>query len=167
MVAPASRHMGGVMPSLNRPAGGADRPAAVLRFPVERAVAGQARAAAISRHPAGSGLRRRPAPQPAPLRLTRRGRVVVAVLTGLLLLGLVAAGVVLGTRSASAGRDSAPLPVTYRTVLAGETLWGIAGEVAPGADRRDVVAELVELNALPGARVSAGQRLAIPTGEGW
>ena len=169
MVAPASRHSRGVMPSPISPRT-AERRGEVLRFPVERTAsrrAGPGRGAAIGMHPAGSALPPRRGQGPGRLRLTSRGRFVVGLLTGLLLLTLVAAGVVIGSRSATAGRDSQPLPVTYRTVLAGETLWGIAGEVAPGADRRDVVAELVELNALPGARVSAGQRLAIPAGEGW
>jgi hypothetical protein len=44
-------------------------------------------------------------------------------------------------------------------------LWSIAGEVAPGADRRDTVAEIVELNALDGSSVRAGQRIAVPVGQ--
>jgi hypothetical protein len=85
-------------------------------------------------------------------------RIGSAALT---LLALVA-GVLLIDRTAEAGSTSRPVPVTYRVVLPGETLWQIAGEVAPGADRRDTVARIVELNALPNAGVNAGQRIAVP-----
>jgi Tfp pilus assembly protein FimV len=71
-------------------------------------------------------------------------------------------GVLLIDRTAEAGSISRPVPVTYRVVLPGETLWQIAGEVAPGVDRRDTVARLLELNALSTAGVRAGQRIAVP-----
>ena len=52
-----------------------------------------------------------------------------------------------------------------RTIVVqpGQTLWSIAGDVAPGADRRDTIARIVELNALPSTAVSAGERIAVPT----
>ena len=101
----------------------------------------------------------RPAAQ---VRLTRRGRIVVRIgSTGLAVLALVA-GVLLIDRTAEAGSTSRPVPVTYRVVLPGETLWQIAGEVAPGVDRRDTVARILELNALSSAGVKAGQRIAVP-----
>jgi hypothetical protein len=101
----------------------------------------------------------RPAAQ---VRLTRRGRIVVRIgSAGLVVLALVA-GVLLIDRTAEAGSTSRPVPVTYRVVLPGETLWQIAGEVAPGVDRRDTVARIVELNALSTAGVKAGQRIAVP-----
>lgn len=97
-----------------------------------------------------------------PLRLTRRGRLVVQSIVGLLLLGAIVAGTVIGG-SAVAGSDPQQVPVTYHVVLPGETLWQIAGQVAPAADRRDTLARIVELNALPSGAVRVGQRLAIPT----
>jgi hypothetical protein len=101
----------------------------------------------------------RPAAQ---VRLTRRGRIVVRIgSAGLVVLALVA-GVLLIDRTAEAGSTSRPVPVTYRVVLPGETLWQIAGEVAPGVDRRDTVARILELNALSSAGVKAGQRIAVP-----
>ncbi|GLY33367.1 LysM peptidoglycan-binding domain-containing protein [Kineosporia sp. NBRC 101731] len=101
-------------------------------------------------------------PSGAPLRLTRRGRVVLR--GGGLLLAVVAvlAGVLLLDRPAEAGSQARPVPVSYHTVLSGETLWGIAGRIAPDVDRRETVADIIELNALPGPAVSAGRRIALP-----
>lgn len=96
------------------------------------------------------------------LRLTARGRLVVGVVVAVLLAMVVAAAVLLGGGSASAGGQGGAAAVTYRVVMPGETLWGIATQVAPGADPRDVVAEIVELNGLPGSSVAAGTRLALP-----
>jgi LysM domain len=99
---------------------------------------------------------------PTRLRLTRRGRIVVRVGTAALILLGVVAGVLLLGRPAQAGSQVHQVPASYRVVLPGETLWQIAGEVAPKTDRRDTVARIIELNALPGAHVLAGQRIAVP-----
>ena len=100
-------------------------------------------------------------PEPA-LRLTRRGRIVVRAAVSFLAVLAVAVGVLSLDRPAQAGSQSHPLPVTYHVVLPGETLWQIAGEVAPKADRRDTVAHILDLNALSTAAVSPGQRIAVP-----
>lgn len=103
---------------------------------------------------------------PAPttrLRLTVRGRRVVAFLAALpLLIALGAAA--LGGGAALASFDTGAPAGTFSeiTVMSGETLWSIAEEVAPGADPRDVIAEITRLNALDGGVISAGQRIAIP-----
>ncbi len=85
---------------------------------------------------------------------------------GVVLLGLVvtAAVVLAGGRVARADRSVHAVPVEYRVVLPGESLWQIAGDVAPGADRRETVARIVELNALPSGVVAAGTRIAVPAG---
>ena len=98
----------------------------------------------------------------APLRLTRRGRAVVRALVLLVLAVVVALAVLLISRPAVAGTGARSVPVTYHVVLPGETLYGIVGAQMPGVDVRDGVAEVVELNALPGSSVRAGQRLALP-----
>jgi LysM repeat protein len=95
------------------------------------------------------------------LRLTRRGRLVVLLL--LLTVGAVLSLAV--TSSGAASSTAEQVPVQYVTVAPGDTLWSIAGEVAPGTDRRDTVAEIVELNALDGSTVQAGQRIAVPVGQ--
>jgi len=98
----------------------------------------------------------------APLRLTRRGRFVVRVGTVLLVLLAVVAGVLLLNRTAQASTRVHPVPATYRVIRPGETLWQIAGQVAPASDRRETVAKIIELNALPSAQISSGQRIAVP-----
>jgi LysM repeat protein len=85
-----------------------------------------------------------------------------------ILLMLIAVGAVLSlvvTSSGAASSAAQQVPVQYVTVAPGETLWSIAGDVAPGSDRRDTVAEIVELNALQGSSVRAGQRIAVPVGK--
>ena len=97
----------------------------------------------------------------AQLRLTRRGRL-------LLLAALVAAVVCVLTLVGSPAAESAAtthhmVPTTV-VVEPGETLWEIAGEVAPAEDPRTVVAEILDLNALTDAgSIRAGQPLYVPT----
>jgi nucleoid-associated protein YgaU len=93
----------------------------------------------------------------APLRLTRRGRVVV-VLLGL----LVVVGGALGGRAVADGPERGT-EVTTHAVQAGETLWQIAAGIAgPGEDVRDVVDRLQDLNGLASASLVAGDVLLIP-----
>jgi LysM repeat protein len=85
-----------------------------------------------------------------------------------ILVMLLAVGAVLSLAVTSSGLASSAaqqVPVQYVTVAPGDTLWSIAGDVAPGTDRRDTVAEIVELNALDGSSVRAGQRIAVPVGQ--
>jgi hypothetical protein len=100
-----------------------------------------------------------------PLRLTRRGRVVVAVATALLLavLSLVIAA------SAQATSHPAPSGAAQRnlaqvTVRPGQSLWSVAENADPDADTRVVVQQIIELNGLTGNVVFAGQRLWVPRG---
>jgi hypothetical protein len=98
----------------------------------------------------------------AGLRLTRRGRVAVAVLS----LFVAVPFFVVGGR-ADAGAPPAPLDVTVHTVAPGETLWGFAGALArPGEDVRDVVAQLTKLNGLDSGSLRVGQTIVIPKSGG-
>lgn len=97
------------------------------------------------------------------LRLTARGRRVLALLAALpaviaLSLAIIAGG------SAIAAKDSGTATQSFDTVTvtSGDTLWTIAEEVAPQADPRDVVSAIVRLNLLEDVTISAGQRIAIP-----
>jgi LysM domain-containing protein len=98
-----------------------------------------------------------------PLRLTRRGRAVLRALLVLALVGLMTAAALLMAHRADAADAPGPrVVVQHHVVLPGETLWGIATELAPGADPRDTIASIVEFNALQSSAVHAGQDLAIP-----
>jgi len=46
--------------------------------------------------------------------------------------------------------------------MPGDTLWSIAESIAPAADPRDVVDEIVRVNALSSGALQAGQTLALP-----
>ena len=99
----------------------------------------------------------------APIRLTRRGRLVLVGLPTVLLVALVMMlGVSLTSQAKAAGNVPAPTETISISVGQGETLWGIAGEFAPDRDPREFVAELVELNGLGSSVVQAGQSLAVP-----
>jgi len=94
------------------------------------------------------------------LHLTRRGRVVVALLGLAIVLGGVMGG------RAVADPPQQAVEVTTHAVQSGETLWQIAGEVAaPGEDVRDVVQRLQDLNGLADASLQAGQVLLLPAGD--
>lgn len=104
-----------------------------------------------------------PAPHMTRLRLTTRGRRIVAAFAALpaviaLSLAVISGGSALASRDAGAPDGS----FATLTVTAGESLWSIAEQVAPSADPRDVVDAIVRLNGLDGVVVSAGQQLSIP-----
>ena len=97
------------------------------------------------------------------LRMTVRGRRVLAAAAALPAAACVAVAVISGG-SALASRDDAGDAASFSTVVvsAGESLLAIAERVAPESDPRDVVDDIARLNALDGVDVSAGQELAIP-----
>ncbi|MGY1847862.1 LysM peptidoglycan-binding domain-containing protein [Blastococcus sp. SYSU DS1021] len=112
--------------------------------------------ATVGRSP-GRGRRER-VEQP-PLRLTSRGRRVLAVLTLLLAAGVIVLGsAVLG----DAGGGLELMGTTNVIVEPGDTLWSIAGAVADGRDVRDVVVDIQRLNGLGSAAISPGQVLVLP-----
>jgi hypothetical protein len=97
------------------------------------------------------------------LRLTVRGRRVLAFLVAapvavLLTYGLISGGAALASRDGGGGADA----FSAVTVSYGDTLWSIAQEVAPASDPRDVVDAIARLNALPGGVIEVGQTIAIP-----
>ena len=103
---------------------------------------------------------------PAPVRLTRRGRLVVFVGSLLLVLGVVL-GLGLSLDTSSATRDAGtPPPTEVVTVGTGETLWDIAADLAGrgvgDGDVRAVVQDLEELNGLDSAMLLAGQDIRGP-----
>jgi LysM repeat protein len=93
------------------------------------------------------------------LRITRRGRVVLSALIARPVLVL---SLVLASPGALAENTETPNDFEYHTVLAGDTLWGIASLVDPQADPRDTVAKIMTLNQLSSAALQPGQELALP-----
>jgi LysM repeat protein len=97
----------------------------------------------------------------ARLRITRRGRVVLgALLAAPIAIALAVS--TLGSPPAEAGSTVSTANFDHITVAAGESLWELAAWIAPEADPRQVVSDLVALNQLPSTAVQPGQRLAIP-----
>jgi len=98
------------------------------------------------------------------LRLTRRGRAVFTTLAAAPLVALaVFLGLGGGDAVAGVGTDaSASASFTYVSVAPGQSLWQLAEQVAPQADPREVVADILALNGLRSADVQPGQKLAIP-----
>jgi LysM repeat protein len=96
------------------------------------------------------------------LRLTARGRAVFTTLAAVpLVIGALAIALNGGSALASApGGGSATF--TYVTVASGQSLWELAEAIAPTADPRDVIADIVNLNQLQSEDVQPGQRLALP-----
>ena len=91
------------------------------------------------------------------VRLTRRGRLVV-FLTSLMI--VLAAAFVLA--SGAVGTSDAPPPTEVVQVGPGDTLWGIASEIAVDGDVRAVMTEIERLNALESVGVQSGQKLRVP-----
>ncbi len=102
----------------------------------------------------------------APLRLTRRGKVVLIGIPLVLLAALLLSLAGFFNSPAKASDSTADLTVTPTvtvTVQPGESLWGIASDLAPERDARDVVADIVQLNNLSAGKILPGQQLYIPT----
>ena len=95
------------------------------------------------------------------LRLTRRGRAVITTLAAVPLV-IGAFLFAMNGGGAAATGSSTHTQFVYVTVHSGQSLWSIAEKVAPSADPRDVIADIVSLNQLQSAVVMPGQRIAIP-----
>lgn len=96
------------------------------------------------------------------LRITPRGR---AVLTAVAAFPLVLGAVFITTNGggATATDQLSTVSFDHVTIQAGQTLWQLAEDLAPAADPRDVVSQIVNLNNLQSGDIQAGQELAIPT----
>jgi LysM domain len=107
----------------------------------------------------------RPETANPPLRLTRRGRVVVAVAAALVLaaLSLVIASTAQATNHPVSAR-AAQQGLAQVTVHPGQNLWSVAESADPAADTRVVIQQIIELNGLTGNVVFTGQRLWVPRG---
>ena len=93
------------------------------------------------------------------VRLTRRGRLLATLTVAAV---AVVAFVLAGLGPACAGTPATAGQTRVVTVAPGQTLWQIAGQVAPGRDPRDVVAQITALNHLRADQLAAGQELLVP-----
>jgi LysM repeat protein len=94
------------------------------------------------------------------LRLTRRGRAVLAALAAAPVVAILALSLLNGV-AATATSTPAPAPAII-TVESGQSLWQIAQFVAPNHNPADVVSDLLAVNGLEGATVRPGQALIVP-----
>lgn len=102
-----------------------------------------------------------PRPVERPLRLTRRGRTVVT----LTFLGLALAAMIpLGGWATATLAAGTPAPVNVIEVHSGQTLYDIASGVAKPGQVQEMVYRIEQLNSLPSATITEGQKLAIPRG---
>lgn len=114
----------------------------------------------------------KPGSRPAAgLRLTRRGRVVLAgfaimvvtaVATAMLFWLSAAGGAQAVSHDQSAG--TAHRGLSRVIVQPGQTLWSIARRAEPSADPRIVVQQIIEVNALGSPLIQPGELLWVPKG---
>ena len=111
-------------------------------------------------HAAGSARRApRSAGTPTALRLTRRGRRVIAGLS--MAIGLSIAAVTVAVEVASGGGLQLAGSSTV-VVQPGDTLWSLAQHLAPREDARAVVDAIIDRNDLAGTELVPGQVLELP-----
>lgn len=101
----------------------------------------------------------------APLRLTRRGRLVAAagavLVTAAISVGLAGAAQALGHSGAPARPGTG---LTRVQVRPGQSLWSLAEEYDPNADTRAVIREILQLNSMSTSSLQPGQVLWMPRG---
>jgi hypothetical protein len=98
---------------------------------------------------------------PRAVRLTRRGRVVIVL--AFLAVALAVMIPLSGWATATLTGGS-PEPVRIVEVHPGDTLYGIASDLAKPGHIREMVLRIQRLNSLPGGQITEGQKLAVPRG---
>ena len=93
------------------------------------------------------------------VRLTQRGRVVF--LLAFLAIALIVS-MSLGGWATASGEGGTPPEVRIVEVQPGDTLYGIAGDLAKPGKIREMVHEIQQLNSLSGGGLQVGQKLALP-----
>jgi LysM domain len=156
----ASRAPFGGSPDLSWPVAGAPRAAGSPTVARPAGAAAAPKPVIQSRRPGPAGQDR------APVRLTRRGRMllsglVLAVLTGAALAAcLLISG---GAQATNHGQPRAGYQGLHQVVVEpGQTLWSIALAAEPTANTGDVVEQIITVNALSGSVIRAGQLLWVP-----
>jgi len=97
---------------------------------------------------------------PTPVRLTRRGRRLVAMMA------LLPMAVFLWFNSSHGAAAADHSPATRTVVVQpGQTLWDVAVATKPGNDPRQTVFELKKVNHLTSSDVWPGQAIVVPAGN--
>jgi nucleoid-associated protein YgaU len=118
--------------------------------------------------PAAPDAERSAARSPAhpPVRLTRRGRLVV---TGMAVVLVAAGSVALAGAAQALGHSGTPArpgtagaAITKVEVRPGQSLWTLAETYDPNADTRQVIQEILQLNSMSTDQVQPGQILWMP-----
>jgi LysM repeat protein len=96
------------------------------------------------------------------VRLTQRGRVVI--LLAFLVFAFIVSISLSGLATAT-GEGGTPPAVRVVEVQPGDTLYGIAGDLAKPGKIREMVHQIQQLNSLSGGGLEVGQKLALPLGD--
>jgi len=108
--------------------------------------------------------------RPAPVRLTRRGRIVVTAVSALIIavasvLLATSAQATRGSGAAAPGKAATPGKyVTKVVVRPGQSLWTVAETNDPNADTRRVIADIESMNSMSGDQLQPGETLWVPRG---
>ena len=96
-------------------------------------------------------------------RFTRRGRMVVTVVSALLI-GMLFVALATTAQATRAGSSSPGGYLAKVAVLPGQSLWSLAEAYDPDADPRVVIQEIQQLNSMTGDQVQPGEVLWVPHG---
>lgn len=160
---PAGRSRGPVRQP-GRPAPGGPRRVPLRLVAAEGRLLPRAPAAPVRTSPVTGPVPRQPArPSRAPVRLTRRGRLVIAASA---LLVVAAVSVILAGAAQALGHSGRPARlgpgIAKIEVRPGQSLWSLAEAYDPNADTRQVIREILQLNSMSTDQVQPGQVLWMP-----
>jgi hypothetical protein len=98
-----------------------------------------------------------------PVRLTRRGRIVVASMSALVI-GLLSVVLATAAQATHGGSATPGRYVTKVLVRPGQNLWSLAEAYDPNADPRVISAQIQQLNSMTSDQLRPGQVLWVPRG---
>ena len=148
------------------------RVAAQARVTSQAGAASQAQVTAHSRVTSQARVTRQvrmagPLPgRPGPVRLTRRGcRVVAGLVLGVVIIAVTVLWMSVASSVQASSHASAPTAyrgMTQVVVRPGQTLWSIAAAAEPSGNLWAAVQQIIDVNALSGAEIQAGELLWVP-----
>ena len=101
---------------------------------------------------------------PGHIRLTRRGRLALLCVAVLCMVFGFSIGNLVSFGSSAPSYPTTPSVGSPTVVVQpGQTLWGIATQVAPHADPRATVQRIIDLNHLTGTNLQVGESLVLPS----